>query len=250
MILRVKDSNGNWVDIPSIVGPKGDTGATGPQGPQGEIGPAGADGAQGPAGANGKSAYQYAQEGGYTGTEAEFAAKLAQKMPTTLPNPNALTFTGAVTGSYDGSAPLEVEISSGGGGDGVWEYLGEFTNDAQPTFEIGKYNLFFVSGYATLESTNSNTYLRPSIDGTRHFPWTIAFNSVGKKFFGLFAPKFSVAYITNGSGYMGLTDRGNATISLAESDDLSKGTAYITLSGGGASNATLTDYKMQIYGKP
>lgn len=38
--------------------------------------------------------------------------------PTTLPNPNAITFTGAVTGSYDGSAPLEVEIPSGGGASG------------------------------------------------------------------------------------------------------------------------------------
>ena len=37
-------------------------------------------------------------------------------IPEALPNPNALTFTGAVTGSYDGSAPLEVEIPSGGGG--------------------------------------------------------------------------------------------------------------------------------------
>lgn len=36
-------------------------------------------------------------------------------IPTALPNPNALTFTGAVTGRYDGSAPLEVEIPSGGG---------------------------------------------------------------------------------------------------------------------------------------
>ena len=42
---------------------------------------------------------------------------LAQKqdIPTKLPNPNALTFTGAVEGSYDGSAPLSVEIPSGGG---------------------------------------------------------------------------------------------------------------------------------------
>ena len=36
-------------------------------------------------------------------------------IPEKLPNPNALTFTGAVTGSYDGSAPLEVAIPSGGG---------------------------------------------------------------------------------------------------------------------------------------
>lgn len=69
-------------------------------------------------GTDGKTAYQYAQDGGYTGTEAEFAEKLAKKMPEELPNPNALTFTGAVTGSYDGSAPLEVEIPGGGGASG------------------------------------------------------------------------------------------------------------------------------------
>ena len=68
----------------------------------------------GASGTDGKSAYQYAVEGGYTGTEAEFAAKLAKEK---FANPNALTFTGAVTGSYDGSTPLSVEIPSGGGGD-------------------------------------------------------------------------------------------------------------------------------------
>ena len=84
-------------------GPKGDKGDTG------ATGPAGADGAPG---TDGKSAYQYAQEGGYTGTEAAFAAKLAAEK---FANPNALTFTGAVTGSYDGSEPLTVEIPGGGG---------------------------------------------------------------------------------------------------------------------------------------
>ena len=67
----------------------------------------------GASGTDGKSAYAYAVEGGYTGTEAEFAAKLAKEK---FANPNALTFTGAVTGSYDGSAALSVEIPSGGGG--------------------------------------------------------------------------------------------------------------------------------------
>lgn len=33
-------------------------------------------------GADGKSAYQYAQEGGYTGTEAEFSARMAAEIPT------------------------------------------------------------------------------------------------------------------------------------------------------------------------
>lgn len=102
-------------------GPKGDAGETGPQGEtgsQGPAGPTGADGAQGPAGTDGKSAYQYAQDGGYTGTETEFAAKLAQEIPSALPNPNALTFTGAVEVSYDGSDPLTVNIPSSEGGSG------------------------------------------------------------------------------------------------------------------------------------
>lgn len=33
-------------------------------------------------------------------------------IPEVLPNPNALTFTGAVTGTYNGSKPLSVEIPS------------------------------------------------------------------------------------------------------------------------------------------
>ena len=74
--------------------------------------------AAGEKGDDGKSAYAYAVEGGYTGTEAEFAAKLAEEMPEKLPNPNALTFTGEVSATYDGSAPMSVEIPSGGGSGG------------------------------------------------------------------------------------------------------------------------------------
>lgn len=47
-----------------------------------------------------------------------------------LPNPNALTFTGAATGSYDGSAPLSVEIPSGGGaggGSSQWKIIRDLT---------------------------------------------------------------------------------------------------------------------------
>lgn len=135
-------------------GPKGDTGDTGPQGPQGETGPAGpqglqgetgpqgtagpagADGAQGPAGANGADGYTPVKGTDYF-TEAdkqeiaEQAAGLVS-IPDKLPNPNALTFTGAVTGSYDGSAPLSVAIPSGeggtGGGGDIFELIGEATS--------------------------------------------------------------------------------------------------------------------------
>lgn len=47
-------------------------------------------------------------------------------IPTALPNPNALTFTGAVTGTYDGSEPMTVNIPSGGSGSGAektWSLL-------------------------------------------------------------------------------------------------------------------------------
>ena len=182
--------NGNWY-IGSTDTGKPSRGVAGARGDKGDPGADGADG---------KSAYQYAQEGGYTGTETEFAEKLAQEqlsgttseltptqvyeavsagipvkvqytdsiygllsftsfniaeslsmivsqtivyannvyilaemvgdksgnrwgtkfttlaqktdIPTVLPNPNALTFTGAVTGGYDGSAAMTVNIPS------------------------------------------------------------------------------------------------------------------------------------------
>ena len=105
-------------------GPKGDKGDTG------ATGPAGADGAPG---TDGKSAYQYAQEGGYTGTEAAFAAKLAAEK---FANPNALTFTGAVTGSYDGSEPLTVEIPGGGGEETELPIIQEYTIEGDETASI------------------------------------------------------------------------------------------------------------------
>ena len=43
---------------------------------------------------------------------------LIPSIPTKLPNPNALTFTGAVTGTYDGSSPKTVNIPTSGSTDG------------------------------------------------------------------------------------------------------------------------------------
>lgn len=70
--------------------------------------------AQGKQGPNGKSAYQYAQDGGYTGTEQEFAEKLAEKIPDTLPNPYPLTINGK---SYDGSEEVNVVVTGSAGSD-------------------------------------------------------------------------------------------------------------------------------------
>lgn len=67
------------------------------------------------------------------------ATTLAQKqdIPTKLPNPNALTFTGAVEGSYDGSAPVSMEIPSGGGsGFDKWECINTFTIPADTAEDV------------------------------------------------------------------------------------------------------------------
>ena len=186
--------------LAALKGPRGDKGDTGTQGPKGETGATGATGPKGDKGADGKSAYAYAVESGYAGTETAFAAKLAQEqltgttaeltptqvynavsagipvkvqysddtfgvlsytnfsiaesigfiaansisvyygnyilgeligdktnntwnfttttlaqktdIPSVLPNPNALTFSGAVNVTYDGSEPLSVQIPS------------------------------------------------------------------------------------------------------------------------------------------
>lgn len=54
-------------------------------------------------------------------------------IPTTLPNPNTLTFTGAVEGSYDGSEPLTVNIpeSGSGGEEEAWTLLYDITTEEE-----------------------------------------------------------------------------------------------------------------------
>lgn len=58
-------------------------------------------------GATGKTAYAYAREGGYAGTEEEFTQKMAEEIPDALPNPKYLTFVDGLSVNnvdyYDGS---------------------------------------------------------------------------------------------------------------------------------------------------
>ena len=153
------DDGKTWVNLiaeADLKGDKGDKGADGTDGITPHIGEngnwyigstdtgnpsRGATGPQGPAGAPGKDGADMGITGAKVGQIAKIAAVDASgvpaawspvDMPEALPNPNALTFTGAVTGSYDGSAPLEVSIPSGGGGTGgggdVFELIGEATS--------------------------------------------------------------------------------------------------------------------------
>ena len=167
-------------------GPKGDTGDVGPQGPKGDTGAAGAKGATG---ADGKSAYRYAQDGGYTGTETEFAEKLAQEMPTALPNPNALTFTGAVTGSYDGSEPLTVEIPSGGGSIATATKLHEITlaeevtsiSETLPFNPMDYKKIIVLCSFVTTTTNTSKVQVLINLGGLRQWiPSWLNFNAVQK----------------------------------------------------------------------
>jgi len=72
--LTIKDAEGTE-EVQIADGANGKDGADGAPGAEGK------DGADGPAGADGKSAYAYAQDGGYAGTEEEFAEKLAEEAP-------------------------------------------------------------------------------------------------------------------------------------------------------------------------
>lgn len=52
-VLKVKNADGTWTDIPALVGPQGEQGPAGPEGPQGPKGDQGPQGVQGPAGPQG-----------------------------------------------------------------------------------------------------------------------------------------------------------------------------------------------------
>ena len=85
-------------------------------GRRGSAGPAGANGAAGADGHTPVKGTDY-----FTETDRQEIAEQAAGMvsiPEKLPNPNALTFTGSVTGTYDGSEPVTVNIPSGGGSSG------------------------------------------------------------------------------------------------------------------------------------
>lgn len=57
-----------------------------------------------------------ATEGGGSGGSGGSGEGGGYRIPETLPNPHALTITGAVNATYDGRTPVSIEIPSGGGG--------------------------------------------------------------------------------------------------------------------------------------
>lgn len=74
--------------------------------------------------ADGAVAEQKLADGAVTADKLAEGAVTADKLadgtiPEKLPNPHKLTFSGAVTGEYDGSAEVNINIPNGGGGGGT-----------------------------------------------------------------------------------------------------------------------------------
>ena len=161
-------------------GPKGDTGATGPQGP------AGNDGATGASGAAGKSAYQYAQDSGYTGTETEFAAKLAENIPAV---DSTLTVSGAAadankTGTRLNAISEELDnfIASGGFSAPIVDSVGEMVDTSKQyilksTGTIWAYKSSTSEQEVTVTDTITATDDNPYKDGNRFGSSGDGFNS-------------------------------------------------------------------------
>ena len=128
-----------------------------------------------------------------------FKVKLPQgggsaDIPSTLPNPHPLTFTGAVEATYDGSTPVEVEIPMGGGGSenlNVRLVASVTIDPANPPESIiidrdNDGNPFELKRAIITTDINSNvSYAQFSINGA---PWTyrLRFNNGGSYVFAEF----------------------------------------------------------------
>lgn len=107
-----------------------------------------------------------------TGKPMEWEAVTAK-----LANPNALTFTGAVTGSYDGSEPVTVEIPAGGGGSDTWETIIDFeltedvasvtftTDISGNPFSLKEFTIFVVQTPIVGQTTNNRIEFAPNKNG-------------------------------------------------------------------------------------
>lgn len=108
-------------------------------------------------------------------------------VPSKLPNPNALTFTGAVSATYDGSSPVSVEIpQGGGGGESEWVTIldGETAVDNATALVVD----LLSSGYEeyrvhlhfgkdqNADTTLSNCRFDVTVDGNRIGYYTLSAN--------------------------------------------------------------------------
>lgn len=176
---------------------------------------------------------------------ADGAAAWGSKLPTALKNPNALTFTGAATGTYDGSAALTVNIPSGGAsGSGgalkamsaVGGYIGIPAADLPENGVVwmciadGATNQEYYSGTITMQggALSSNNMVSISSNGV------IQLNQVtqvsgGIAIYGMSASAYTGVYQVAGAG--GAAEAWEEIRTLELSEDVTKVTISTDNSG-------------------
>lgn len=176
---------------------------------------------------------------------ADGAAAWGSKLPTALKNPAALTFAGAVTGTYDGSAPLTVDIpaggSSGSGGalkamSAVGGYIGIPAADLPENGVVwmciadGATNQEYYSGTITMQggALSSNNMVSISSNGV------IQLNQVtqvsgGIAIYGMSASAYTGVYQVAGAG--GAAEAWEEIRTLELSEDVTKVTISTDNSG-------------------
>ena len=155
-------------------------------------------------GADGKSAYSYAVDGGYTGTEAEFAAKLAAEK---LPNPYPLTFTGAVNETYDGSSAKTIEIPSGGGtsGSGGEGATSNYIELGTLPYTVGNITELYLEPSAdcslVIGSGNDNNLITSLEDGLISSQNPVIDNLVSEEYYGTHTVKLTATNTNAGNNF-------------------------------------------------
>ena len=112
-------------------------------------------------------------------------------IPEVLPNPNALTFTGAVSGSYDGSEPLTVNIPSSGGGLGGggglpnWRLIKTISFSADISYaefdaddDGNTFSLKEIMLAGSVPAYSGYIYMKPNSTGVQNSIWPTASKDV------------------------------------------------------------------------
>lgn len=189
-IVTVTKTDGSTSTFEVRNGSKGSDGVPGKDGTDGAPGADGKDGADGQPGAPGKSAYQYAVDGGYTGTETEFAAKMATEIPEpyTLPIASPTTLGGVqpVAQTADMTQPVGVNADGalftvpGGGGNPDLPLLYNITTSDEVRW-IDTGDIFTVNNILIVEllvkstETNTSDYkgaVSSRSAGSESYPWS------------------------------------------------------------------------------
>lgn len=175
-------------------------------------------------------------------------------IPSALPNPHKLTFTGAVNAEYDGSKEVEVNIPAGGGGGAEWKLLFATEEaidkagvliDADPNgLPLScKEILIVLKGVATGDNSDRNIFLNGKNDAKvywSNFPSTGSTKNTGYMLIQATGDGLAIVHGVSGFGIVG---KCSSAISLGDSaitSVLYRGNGVQETTGGGT---------VRIYGR-